>query len=170
MGILSQDEILKEIKKKEITITPFKKKQLGPASYDLTLDDKFRVFNLNLKIFNITEKSDYKKLSTYTKTKSLILEPGGFALGITKEKIKLKSNICGWLSGRSRFARLGISVHVTSNFVQPGVNNKQILEIKNLGNTPIKINAGTQIIQIIFERLEGKPASYKGIFAKQTDI
>lgn len=170
MGILSKDEILKAIKKKEIIITPFNKKNIGPASYDLTLDDSFRIFDLNLKVFNVTEKADYKKLSSYTKSKSLILQPGDFALGITKEKIKLNSNLCGWLSGRSRFARLGIGVHVTSNFIQPGIDNKQVLEIKNLGNTPLKINANTKIIQIIFERVEGKVAKYKGQFVTQTQI
>ncbi|MBS3113293.1 dCTP deaminase [Candidatus Woesearchaeota archaeon] len=170
MGILSKDEILKEIKKQNLTISPFNKNNLGAASYDLTLDEEFRIFDLNLKVFNVEENSDYKKLSSFKKTKSIILQPGDFALGITKETINLNSNICGWLSGRSRFARLGIGVHVTSNFVQPGIDNKQVLEIKNLGNTPLKINAGTRIIQIIFERIEGKVSKYKGKFVKQTEI
>lgn len=170
MGILSKSEIEKEIKKGNIKITPYNKKNLGPASYDFTLDNKFRIFNLNLKIFNIEEKADYRKLSTFKKSKSITLNPGDFALGITKERIKLNGGLCGWLSGRSRFARLGIGVHVTSNFIQPGVDNKQILEIKNLGNTPLKINADTRIIQIVFERIEGKVTKYTGKFVKQLEI
>ena len=170
MGVLSKDEILKEIKKGGIKITPFNKKNLGPASYDLTLDNQFRMFELNLEVFNVDENSDYKKISTLKNSKSLILDPNNFALGITKEKIRLSGNICGWLSGRSRFARLGVGVHVTSNFVQPGVDNKQVLEIKNFSNTPIKINSGTRVIQIIFEKVEGKKSEYKGKFGKQTEI
>lgn len=167
---LTKDAILAEIKKGNIKIMPFSKQNIGPASYDLTLDDQFRIFNLNLKIFDIEEKSDYKKISSYTKCRSLILQPGDFALGITKERIKLSGGICGWLSGRSRFARLGIGVHVTANFVQPGIDNKQVLEIKNMGETPIRLHADSKIMQIIFERTEGKPSKYKGRFVKQMEI
>ncbi len=170
MGILAHDEILKELKKKKIVITPYRKANLGPASYDLTLDNKFRKFNLNLKYYEIKEATDYKKISYPISCKTLTLEPGEFALGITKEKIKLSNNICGWLSGRTRYARLGLGVHVTANFIQPGVNNKQVLELKNLGNTPIKLKAGSKVIQIIFERTEGKASKYTGKFGKQTTI
>jgi len=170
MTILTKDAILEKIKNKKIAISPFNKNNLGPASYDLTLDNKFRLFNLNLKTLTVDEKTDYKNISTPYTTNSLTLKPGEFALGITKETIKLPNNICGWLSGRSRFARLGIGIHVTANFVQPGINNKQILEIKNLSNTPIKLKAGTKIMQIIFETTQGKATSYKGKFAKQTSL
>jgi dCTP deaminase len=170
MAILTHNEILEEIKKKNIKITPFKSVNLGPASYDLTLDNKFRLFNRNLKCYEIHDSTDYKKISYPIKCNTLTLEPGDFALGITKEQIKLPSTICAWLSGRTRYARLGLGVHVTANFIQPGVNNKQILELKNLGKTPIKIKTGTKVIQIIFERTEGKAIKYTGKFGKQTTI
>ncbi len=166
--ILTKKEVLKEIKQNKIKITPFSKKNFGPASYDLTLDNKFRKFKIN-KTINIKNRTNYKKFSKKFKAKSVLLLPNEFILGVTKERIKLPKNICGWLSGRSRFARLGLAVHVTANFVQPNINNVQVLEIRNLSEVPLKINSGTKICQIIFQRCEGK-AKYKGKFGKQKSV
>ncbi|MBU1245904.1 MAG: 2'-deoxycytidine 5'-triphosphate deaminase [Nanoarchaeota archaeon] len=87
--ILSKSKILEEIKNKRIKITPFKKNQLGPASIDLTLDNQFRIFINGKKQVSIKEKTDYKKYTKLIKRDFVILEPGQFILGITKEKIKL---------------------------------------------------------------------------------
>ncbi len=163
--ILTKNEILKEIKKGNIKINPLNLKNIGPASIDLTLSDKFRVFTGSKKIV-LNEKIDYKKLSKAKKLKELVLEPGDFALGITKEQIKLPDNLCGWLGGRTRFARLGLIVHITASFVQPGINNKQVLEIKNASNNILVLKPGEKFCQLIIEKTEGK-ARYKGKFKKQ---
>jgi dCTP deaminase len=163
--ILTRNEILKEIKKGNIKIKPFNPKNIGPASIDLTLDNKFRMFKDSKKII-LSEKTDYKKLTKGKRLKELVLEPGDFALGITKEQIKLPDNMCGWLGGRTRFARLGLIVHITASFVQPGINNKQVLEIKNASNNILVLKPGEQFCQLIIEKTEGK-ARYKGKFKKQ---
>jgi len=132
MTILTRDAIIEKIKKKEVSITPYDNKNIGPGSIDLTLDNKFRVFRHDQYKIKADEKTDYKALTKRIISNTLILKPDDFCLGITKEKVKLPSDICGWLSGRSRFARLGLLVHITAPFVQPGINNKQVLEIKNI--------------------------------------
>ena len=147
--ILGREEILKEIKKGNLKIEPFNVKNIKGSSIDLTLDNKFRVF-----VKDVTGEN-YKKYSKLHSRKEVVLWPGDFILGITKEKITLK-NLCGWLQGRSTYARLGLGVHVTANFIHPGISNKQVLEIKNLNNYTIKIKAGMKICQVIFERVEGK--------------
>lgn len=163
--ILTRDKILNEIKEKRISITPFSSKNIGPASIDLTLSNEFRIFLEDKKV-NIDEKADYKKSSKLVKTNSLVLKPGDFVLGITKEKISLPNDICGKLTGRSRFARLGLAVHITATFMQPGINNRQVLEIKNAGNHDLVLKAGVKVCQLIIERTEGK-AKYKGRFKSQ---
>jgi dCTP deaminase len=163
--ILTKNEILKEIKKGNIKIKPFNPKNIGPASIDLTLDNKFRIFGKGKKIV-LNEKTDYKKIIKLKKLNQVVLEPGDFVLGITKEQIKLPDNLCGWLSGRTRFARLGLLVHITASFVQPGINNKQVLEIRNVSPSTLVVKAGTRVCQLIIERTEGK-ARYKGKFKKQ---
>ena len=147
--VLGKEEILKEVKKGNLKVEPFNVRNIQGSSIDLTLDDKFRVFTKDI----IGE--DYKKYSKLITKKEIILEPGDFILGITKEKITLK-NLCGWLQGRTTYARLGLGVHVTANFLHPGISNKQVLEIKNLNNYRIKIKAGMKVCQLILDRVEGK--------------
>ncbi len=157
--ILTKKVILEEIKKGNIKISPFIKKNVGAASIDITLDNKFRIFDSKKVVLG--EKSDYKKYSKLVKKDEIIIMPGQFVLGITKEKIKLPGNICGWIYGRSRFARFGLSVHSTASFIHPGVNNKQVFEISNSSNIPLVLKSGTKIGQIILERAEGE-AKYNG--------
>ncbi len=163
--ILTKQAILKEIKKGNIKITPFRKANVGPASIDLTLDNKFRIHTG--KNIILGEGINYKKHTRLVKKNRIVLKPGDFILGITKEQIRLPEDICGILTGRTRFARLGLGIHVTASLVQPGVNNRQVLEIKNLGSSELVIKPGLKICQLILERTEGK-AKYRGKFKKQT--
>jgi dCTP deaminase len=170
MTVLTKKEILKEIKKGNIKITPFKKSQVGPGSVDLHLGDEFRVFKKVKKPVKINSRTDHRKYTKVIKIKDYItLMPGETVQGITKEKITLAPDICGWLQGRSRFARLGLLIHISASFIQPGVSNKQVLEIANMSNMPLAISPGTKICQIIFERAEGE-AKYKGKFSKQKSV
>lgn len=165
MTILTKKEILKEIKKQRIKITPFNEKNIGPASIDLTLDNKFRVYKKNKKI-ELSENTDYKKYTRLIISDKLVLKTGEFVIGITKENIRLPDNICGWLGGRSRFARLGLLVHITAAFVQPGIEGKQVLEMRNVSPNDLIIKPGTRICQLILEKTEGK-SKYKGKFVNQ---
>ena len=77
--------------------------------------------------------------------------------------------MCGRLEGRSRYARIGLSVHITAGFVHPGVSNKQVLEIVNSGPYDLVLKPGLKICQLIIERAEGK-AVYSGIYSEQKDL
>src|SRR5919197_6516790 len=108
MSILTRDEIISEIQKGTIKIEPFSIEQVGPASVDLHLSNEFRVFKKMRRPIKIKADTSYKNITEkITVNNHLILMPGEMMLGITREKITLPSNICGWLEGRSRFARLG---------------------------------------------------------------
>jgi len=74
--------------------------------------------------------------------------------------------LCGWLEGRSKIARVGLAVHVTSGFVHPGVSNHQVLEMTNVSAVPLAIHPGLRICQVVLERTEGE-AVYRGRFASQ---
>ncbi len=166
--ILTRDEILKLINEKELIIDPFSIHNLGPASYDLTLDNVFRIQKPNT-ILEAREDYDIDKYTEKIIAYEYTLMPGELILGLTKERIKMPSYLVGWLQGRSRFARIGLMIHITANLVQPGVNNKQVLEIYNASNRPIKIFAGTKICQIIFEYTKGN-ATYNGKYKNQEDV
>lgn len=168
MSILTKKEILKEIKKKNIAIVPFDASAIGPGSVDLTLDDQFRVFTKG-KTYDVKDNSNYRDITKLIKHKSIVIKPGEAILGITKERIKLSENLCGWLEGRTRFARLGLMVHISASFMQPGINNKQVLEIVNLGHRPLKLHAGTKICQFVFQKTIGK-AKYMGHVKGQKEV
>ena len=97
----------------------------------------------------------------------LLLMPGEAALGITTERIRLPGTICGWLQGRSKFARVGLFVHISASFIQPGIDNHQVLELSNVGLSPLKIYPDVALCQFIFQRIEGSGV-YKGMFQGQT--
>ena len=167
MAILTRQEILKEIKSGHIKIEPFSKKDVGPASIDFHLDKIFRVFRQAKNIFHITKRVDYKKVTKLVEIKNhLILLPGQSVHGITVEKLILPGNICGWIQGRSTLARVGLLVHITANFIHPGTNSRQVLEMTNAGPVPLAIHPGIAICQIILEETKGQ-TKYRGKFHQQ---
>lgn len=168
MAVLTKQEILKGIRKGNIKINPFNQENVGPGSIDLTLDNQFRTFIRSEKVYD-ARTTDFSDITELVIADSIVVEPGETILGITKEKITLPSNMCGWLEGRSRFARLGLMIHISASFMQPGISNQQVLEITNMGHVPLRLHAGTRICQFIFQKTIGK-ARYAGRFRKQTTL
>jgi len=168
MSILTRDEILKEIDKGNILIDPFCPKSVGPASVDLTLHNKFRIFKQFQEIHDVNENANYKEITELVETDSILIKPQQSILGITKEKITLAPNICGWLEGRSKYARLGLLVHISASFMHPGISNHQVLEISNVGHVLLRLHAGTKICQFIFQKTIGE-ARYEGRFIDQIE-
>ena len=167
-AVLTRDVILEEIRKGSVVITPYDETAVGPGSVDLTLGDEFRLFKKMHTIYNVTNTSDFNDITELVKVEDcFVLMPGETVLGITVERIKLPSYLCGWLEGRSRFARLGLMVHITAGFMQPGIDNRQVLEISNVSSIPLALHPGTRICQFIFMRTEGE-AVYNGIFVAQS--
>lgn len=169
MAILAHDIILELLQTGVICIDPFDERQVGPGSIDMTLDRTFRIFKKVRDIQHVRGDAagEFEKITEIvTVDDFLLLQPGEAALGITVETLSLPSTLCGWIQGRSRFARIGLMVHVTSNFIQPGTSNKQVLELFNAGPAPLAIYPGTRLCQIILERVEGS-AQYGGQYQGQ---
>ena len=167
MSILTRNEILKAIQSGEIAITPFDKSKVGPGSVDLHLGEDFRIFKKVHDIVDVNDTTDYEKMTELIHApEGIVLMPGETILGITRETIKLAPNICGWLEGRSRFARIGLLVHISASFMQPGIDNQQVLEMTNFSPMPLRIHPGTAICQFIFQKTIGE-ARYDGRFKNQ---
>ncbi len=169
MAILTKDEIKKAIKEELIKVEPLDDSQIGPGSIDLTLGNHFRIFKRHLGVYHVKDESNFEDITEVVSVSNgdyIVINPGEMILGITKEKLTLADNISGWLEGRSRFARFGLAVHVTAGFMHPGIANHQVLEIVNLGHTPLALYPGTRICQFIFEKCIGK-AIYEGRFREQ---
>jgi dCTP deaminase len=170
--ILSKKEILKAVKAGKIRITPFDERNVGACSVDLKLGVEFKKFigkKQNIIInpsFTQLDESYWKRLCL-CKGEAITIQPKELVLGATLERIKLSNLICAFIDGRSRFARAGLLVHVSSSLVQPGVDNVQVLEIINMSSTPMKLFPGTKICQIVFHELKGA-AEYAGLFKMQS--
>lgn len=156
--ILGRKRILELIERGVIRIEPFDPSQVGPASIDLTLGNVFRILSDGDPVDvrdDSFDPSRYGELIEVPDGSYISLEPGTFVLGITRERISLPPTIMGILSGRSRFARMGLMVHVSSSVVQPGSNNKQVLEIANLGCRTVRLYPGVRICQIVLLQVDG---------------
>ena len=167
MSILTREEILKEIQSGNIIIDPFSEQMVGPGSVDLHLGEDFRIFKKVHDIVEVEDSTNYEEVTELRHApEGIVLMPGETILGITRERIQLATNICGWLEGRSRFARLGLLVHISASFMQPGINNQQVLEMTNFSPMPLRIRPGTAICQFIFQKTIGE-ARYEGRFKNQ---
>lgn len=167
MSILTKTAINKEIKEGNLVFDPpISPDQVREASVDLRLGDVFRIYEKTNQPIEIKEDCDYKDYTKEIKTKTLFLAPSETVLGVTVETVDMPSNLCGWLEGRSRFARLGLLIHISAGLIQPGVKNKQVLEITNLSPNILVLHAGERVCQLAFERTEGTE-EYKGKFQGQ---
>ena len=168
--ILTCDVIRREIEAGRVVIEPFFEDQVGPASIDLHLGDEIRVMHAGREPVPVTDDVDYR---TITAVRSLQtpypLVPGETIHGITRERLKFPGDISGWLEGRSRFARIGLMIHVTSGFVAPGADARQVLEMSNVSGRTLLIHAGVRLLQIVLQRCEGS-AGYQGRFARQDNL
>ena len=167
MSTLTRDEILKAIEAGEIEVAPFEPDNIGPGSIDLRLSPHFKVFKKPRTVVVIDDDVDYREFTeTVTAHDGMMLMPGESVLGWTLEKISIADHLCGWLEGRSTFARLGLMVHISASFMQPGLDNHQCLEMTNFSPNPMSIMPGTRICQFIFQRTIGA-AHYSGKFMNQ---
>ncbi len=168
MSVLTRDVILREIEQGRLRIEPLDKCQIGAASIDLHLGEQLRIITLDqngpVPVTDDAESPLESEVIPFTGP--YVLEPGRTVHGVTRERLIFPPDICGWIEGRSRIARFGLTVHVSSGFIQPGVSNHQVLELSNLSGLPLQILPGTRICQIVLQRTEGR-AVYRGNYARQ---
>lgn len=171
--ILSDQDIKKQIKAKRLVITPYDKNSIQPASLDVKLSSEFRIFKNSTKPFlDVKEPVDeFMELIKIKKGEPIIIHPGEFLLGSTVEKITIPDDLVSQLNGRSSLGRLGIIVHATAGFIDPGFSGFVTLEITNVATLPIALYPGMRIGQIAFTRLSSpaenpygpkKGSKYKG--------
>lgn len=167
MSLLTHDAIIAELEKGTIKVEPtLDPSQIKEASIDLSLGNVFRVFKTHQDPIPLTEHTDYKEYTDEVIKDTFLIHPQETVLGVTLEKITLPGDICAWIEGRSRFARMGLLIHISAGLIQPGISNHQVLEITNLGPTTLELHAGEKICQLVFQRTEGK-ATYSGRFQGQ---
>ena len=153
--ILSDRDIRAEIDAGRIVIDPFVPDAVQPSSVDLHLGNRFRVFrnNRTAVIDPRTDQPELTELVEIAGDEPFILHPGEFTLGATFERVGLPDDLVARLEGKSSLGRLGLLIHSTAGYVDPGWEGTLTLELSNVANLPIKLYDGMKIGQISFQRL-----------------
>src|SRR3989442_8791692 len=165
--ILSDRSIREEVTAGRIVIDPFDDGCVQLSSVGLHVDAQFRVFRNNRYPF-IDVKQPQKDLTELVQGEdgeAFILHPGEFVLGSTLERVALPDDLVARLEGKSSLGRLGLLIHSTAGYVDPGWDGYLTLELSNVANLPITIYPGMKIGQISFFRLTSpaeRPYGSKG--------
>src|SRR5712691_3804255 len=138
-----------------IVIEPFDEANVQPSSVDLHVDAQFRVFaNSRYPFIDVKrEMPDLTELVDVKEGEPFILHPGEFVLGSTLERVGIPDDMVARLEGKSSLGRLGLLIHSTAGYVDPGWDGYLTLELSNVANLPITIYPGMKIGQISFFRL-----------------
>ena len=158
-SVLSDGTIRRLVDEGRIAIEPWDPGMVQPASVDLRLGRSFRVFhNHKLSAIDLAEPPQgVTEHVEIAEDQSFVIHPGEFVLGATSEWVELPNDIVARIEGKSSLGRLGLIVHATAGFVDPGFKGTLTLEITNLTRVPIILWPGKPIAQLSFMTLD-RPA------------
>jgi dCTP deaminase len=153
--ILSDRDLQKALETGHIKVDPLFPNSIQPASIDLHLAGDFLVFKNNQHVC-IDPKEPVDGMMeevAIDETKHFVLHPGEFALGMTFETVSVPSDMVLQLNGKSSLGRVGLIVHTTAGYIDPGNTLKITLELVNLANLPIKLYYKMPVAQAVFVKL-----------------
>jgi dCTP deaminase len=153
--VLSDRTIRRLIDEGRVGIDPYDASLMQPSSLDVRVDRLFRVFR-NSRYPYIDVKREQEELTELVEVaddEPFILHPGEFVLGSTLEVVRLPDDLVARLEGKSSLGRLGLLIHSTAGFIDPGFDGHVTLELSNVANLPITIYPGMKIGQLSFMQL-----------------
>jgi len=155
MAVLSDRTIKEWLTAGRLSIEPLDPEAIQPASVDLRLDRSFRVFRSTARPFvDVREPvDDLTEFVEISEGEPFVIQPGSFCLGSTIETISLPDDIVARVDGKSSLGRLGLLVHATAGYVDPGWKGCLTLELSNQSQMPIALYPGMRIAQISFYML-----------------
>ena len=148
-----------------IDIEPYDPDMLQPASIDVRLGDHFMEYIIPINPDGVTpidpeeDNTSLYSTSIVPEGGAILLWPGQFMLAHTMETITLGNKHAARLDGRSSYGRLGLIVHSTAGFIDPGFTGQITLELSNLAPRPIVLRPGMRVAQICFTPMIS-PARY----------
>src|SRR5919202_5638298 len=153
--VLSDATIARYLEQGRIEIEPYDDSLLQPSSVDVRVDRLFRVFHNNRYpyIDVKVEQSELTELVQVDDAQPFVLHPGEFVLGSTLARIRLPDDLVARLEGKSSLGRLGLLIHSTAGFIDPGWDGHVTLELSNVANLPITIYQGMKTGQLSFVQL-----------------
>jgi dCTP deaminase len=158
-SVLSDGTIRRFVDEGRIRIEPWDPLMVQPASVDLKLGASFRVFhNHRIQVIDLADPptglTEHVEVSA---DEPFVIHPNEFVLGRTEEHVELPDDVVARIEGKSSLGRLGLIVHATAGFVDPGFRGTLTLEITNFNSVPIVLRPGLPIAQLSFMTLD-RPA------------
>ena len=150
--VLSDRTIRKEIESNRIVIDPLGDNCIQPASVDVHLDSHLLLFRGSRQAY-IDIRKDQSNLTEMFEIKDdepFMLHPNEFVLGSTVEFIGIPDDLVSRLEGKSSLGRVGLLIHSTAGYVDPGWQGRLTLELSNVANLPVTLYAGMKIGQLSF--------------------
>ena len=183
--VLSQPDIRKAVKEGRIVFSPvLEEEQWSEASVDLRLGFSFTVLRKlpgvkvsvadGLKTLGSADFWRTQKLKPQDalgKVETFTIEPKEFVLAMTYERVTIPLDMIARIEGRSTYARVGLSMHQTAPWIQPGWNGPIVLEIMN--NGPFKIDLTPlkdRPCQLTFFNLSSPLPENKAYGTRKTDV
>ena len=162
--VLSDRTIREYLESGRLEIDPYDPALVQPSSVDVRVSSEFRVFHNNRQPFIDVRRplADLTDVVTMTGDEPFILHPGEFVLGSTLERIRLPDDLVARLDGKSSLGRLGLLIHSTAGFIDPGWDGHVTLELSNVAKLPITIYPGMKIGQISFMQMTEPAATPYG--------
>lgn len=148
--ILSDRDLRAQLESGRLVVEPLGPNAIQPSSIDLRVGNQFRVF-ANTRYPYIDVRREMEDLTELVEAKAdepFILHPGEFVLGTTLERVSIPEDLVARLEGKSSLGRLGLLIHSTAGFVDPGFRGYLTLELSNVANLPITLYPGMKIGQI----------------------
>ena len=155
--ILCDRDIKDAIAQGEIVISPYVESSVQPSSYDLRLASRFQVFrNHNQTVIDPEEdqRPNMEEILVLAGD-SFIIHPGEFVLGCTLETVTNPTYLVSRLEGKSSLGRLGLIVHATAGYIDPGFKGQITLELSNVANLPLRLRPNMKIGQLSFAKMTG---------------
>ncbi|MEQ8833720.1 MAG: dCTP deaminase [Miltoncostaeaceae bacterium] len=169
--VLSDRSIREAVASGHLTIDPFDPSLVQPSSVDVRVAGAFRVFhNSRRPLIDVREPtSDLTELVDVEDGGRFILHPGEFVLGSTVERVVIPPDLVARLEGKSSLGRLGLLIHSTAGYIDPGFDGTITLELSNVARLPIAIYPGMPIGQISFQQMTTPVESpYSGKYGGQS--
>lgn len=153
--VLSDHTIKEELARGRIVIEPLGEGCIQPASVDVHLDYQLLVFRNSRRAYIDVreEQGDLTEMVEIEEDAPFMLHPGEFVLASTREHIELPDDLVARLEGKSSLGRIGLLIHSTAGYVDPGWKGHLTLELSNVANLPVTLYYGMKIGQISYLRL-----------------
>lgn len=171
--LLHDTALRKAIFDRTLGIEPFDDSRVQPSSIDMCLANEFAIIDTSSGQDMDVRQNNSERVHMVKVPDGdyFLLRPEHFVLASTVERVRLGHAIAGRVEGKSSLGRLGLMVHSTAGFIDPGFDGQVTLELSNMLDVPLRLYPGMPVAQLCIFLMAGsaaKPYSMTGKYRHQS--